>query len=174
MATRSSEESPIQIWAETTAKGGFVSAYTGYLLLGGNQTGIAKEIIVNAGTLTLGTATQTCQLATDLPISLYANTVLSLPNAESTRNNIIEFEGCADWYGKIQIPEGVEAQCKKIYIRDYPEFPEFISMERGRYTGDEATANAQDCIYDPVHFSGSGIMNVRFDDLVRPTAILIF
>ena len=163
-----------RIWAETTAKGGFVSAYTGYLLLGGNQTGIAKEIIVNAGTLTLGTATQTCQLANDLPISIYANAVLSLPNADSTKNTIINFEGCADWYGKIEIPEGVDALCRKIYTRDYPEFPEFISLARGRYTGDEDTAKALDCIYDPVHFSGSGTITVTSDDTIIPTTIVIW
>lgn len=173
-ATRSSEESPIQIWAETTAKGGFVSAYTGFLRLGGNQTGIAKEIIVNAGTLILGNATEPCLLANDLPISIYANAVLSLPNADSTKNTIINFEGCADWYGKIEIPEGVDALCMKIYTRDYPEFPEFISLARGRYTGDEATAKALDCIYDPVHFSGSGTITVTSDDTTIPTTIVIW
>ncbi len=173
-ATRSSEESPIQIWAETTAKGGFVFAYTGFLRLGGNQTGIAKEIIVNAGTLILGNATEPCLLANDLPISIYANAVLSLPNADSTKNTIINFEGCADWYGKIEIPEGVDALCRKIYTRDYPEFPEFISLARGRYTGDEATAKALDCIYDPVHFSGSGTITVTSDDTIIPTTIIIW
>ncbi len=33
------------------------------------------------------------------------------------------FDGAAGHFGKIEVPEGVAAKCKKAYWRDYPETP---------------------------------------------------
>ena len=155
-----------------TAPGGFVAAYTGYLVLGGDQTGIGDEIAVNAGTLTLGDADHACSLAAELPIRIYANATLSLPNDSSTTTSILKFDGAAGWFGKVEVPEGIAAKCWKAYWRDYPETQEWQNLRRGVYTGDEATALATPkVVYDPEHFSGAGTLEVLRDDLAMPLVI---
>ena len=172
-ATVSTKAGPNEIWAEVTAPGGFVSAYTGNLILGGNQTGIANEIAVNAGALQLGTAESACQLARDLPIRIFANATLKLPNASSTTGNILKFDGAAGWFGKLEVPSGVAAKCRKAYWRDYPESPEWQNIKRGIFTGDEATALATGAIYDPDHFAGAGTLEVLKDDITNPLILRI-
>lgn len=170
--TVSEKARPNEIWAKVTAPGGFVSAYTGNLILGGNQTGIGGEIAVNAGALQLGTAGSACQLARNLPIRIYANATLRLPNAESTKGAIVKFDGAAGWFGKVEIPDGVAAKCWKAYWRDYPETQEWQNLKRGVYTGDEATALANPkVVYDPERFSGAGMLEVLRDDLAMPLVI---
>ena len=170
--TVSEKAGPNEIWAPVTASGGFVAAHTGALILGGNQTGIANEIAVNAGVLQLGTADNSCLLAKDLPIRIFANTTLKLPNALSATGNIVKFDGAAGWFGKVEVPEGVAAKCRKAYWRDYPETQEWQNLRRGVYTGDEATALANPkVVYDPEHFSGAGTLEVLRDDLAMPLVI---
>ncbi len=169
---RGSTSSPNQVWAKVTAPGGFVSAYTGNLVLGGDQRGIGDEIVVNAGTLILGTANTACQLTKDIPIRIFANATLQLPNAESSRGAIVKFDGAAGWFGKVEVPEGIAAKCWKAYWRDYPETQEWQNLKRGVYTGDEATALANPkVVYDPEHFSGAGTLEVLRDDLAMPLVI---
>ena len=169
----STKYAPNEIWAPVTAPGGFVCAYTGDLVLGGNQTNIAEELVVNAGSLQLGTAESACQLARDLPIRIFANATLKLPNASSTTGNILKFDGAAGWFGKVEVPSGVAAKCRKAYWRDYPEMQEWQNLKRGVYTGDEATALATGAIYDPDHFAGAGTLEVLKDDLANPLILRI-
>ena len=126
---------------------------------------------MNAGTLALGTASTPCQLAKDLPIRIYANATLSLPNAESATGNIVKFDGAAGWFGKVEVPAGVNAKCRKAYWRDYPETEEWQSLPRGVYTGDAATALATGATYDPDRFAGSGTVTVLKDDTTFPLLI---
>ena len=168
----SAKYAPNEIWAQVTAPGGFVAAYTGDLILGGDQSGIAGEIAVNAGSLQLGTASSNCKLARNLPIRIFANATLRLPNAESARSAIVRFDGAAGWFGKVEVPEGIAAKCWKAYWRDYPETQEWQNLRRGVYTGDEATALANPkVVYDPEHFSGAGTLEVLRDDLAMPLLI---
>ncbi|MBO6121668.1 MAG: hypothetical protein J6Q49_07395 [Kiritimatiellae bacterium] len=171
--TVSEKAGPNEIWAPVTASGGFVAAHTGALILGGNQTGIANEIAVNAGVLQLGTADNSCLLAKDLPIRIFANATLKLPNASSTTGNILKFDGAAGWFGKVEVPSGVAAKCRKAYWRDYPETQEWQNLKRGVYTGDEATALATGAIYDPDHFAGAGTLEVLKDDITNPLILRI-
>ena len=170
---RGKASGPNNLWAKVTALGGFVSAYSGNLILGGDQTGIAGEIAVNAGSLQLGTADNSCQLAKDMPIRIYANATLKLPNASSATGNILKFDGAAGWFGKVEVSEGVAAKCRKAYWRDYPETPEWQAIKRGVYTGDEATALSTGAIYDPDRFSGAGTVAVLKDDSTVPFVILV-
>ena len=158
-----------QIWADVTASGGFVAAYTGYLTLGGNQTGIADEIAVNAGTLTLGDATHACSLAKGLQIRVYANATLSVPNADSLQKTILRMDGAAGWYGKVELPSGVSASCKKLYVRDYPETPEWQSLVRGVYGSSESSA---EFVRDDL-FAGAGTLTVESDDVIQPTMFIV-
>lgn len=168
---RGAADTPNQIWAPVTAPGGFVAAHTGALVLGGDQTGIGDEIAVNAGTLILGTTSTACVLKKELPIRVYANATLSLPNAESATGNIVKFDGAAGWFGKVEVPAGVEAKCRKAYWRDYPETEEWQSIPRGVYTGDAETALATGATYDPDRFAGAGTIRVLKDDTTQPFVI---
>ncbi len=166
-------EGPCQIWADVVAPGGLVSCYTGALLLGGNQTNIENEIVVNAGTLVLGTTNTACRLRPELPVRVHANAKLAVPNAGSLTGTILQLDGAAGWFGTIEIPDGVEATCKKLYRRDYPEKPEWESLPRGVYTGDEATATERGCFYEPGLFSGAGTLTVYRDDIAMPTILIL-
>jgi hypothetical protein len=160
---------PNEIWAEVTAPGGFVAAHTGTLLLGGNQRGIGGEIAVNAGTLILGTAESTCSLATELPIRIFANATLKLPNADSTNGAIVKFDGAAGWFGKVEVPAGVAAKCKKAYWRDYPETKEWQELKRGVYGSSESGApNVRDDL-----FVGAGTLQILRDDSAMPFFIMM-
>ena len=170
-AKASNLSSPNQIWADVTAPGGFVSSYSGALVLGGDQTGIGNELVVNAGVLTLGTAEAGCALAKDLPIRICSGATLGLPRADTVKLNTMWFDGVAGHFGKIEVQEGVAAKCKKAYWRNYPETDEWQPILRGVYTGDAATSIAVGAIYDPDHFAGSGTIEVLRDDSVSPLVI---
>ena len=160
---------PNQIWADVTAPGGFVAAYTGYLTLGGSQTNIADEIAVNTGTLALGDTDHACSLAAELPIRIFANATLSLPNDSSTAGNILKFDGSAGWFGKVEVPAGVAAKCKKAYWRDYPESQEWQGLKRGVYGSSESGApNVRDDL-----FVGAGTLQILRDDSTIPFVIMV-
>ena len=166
---RGAVSSPNQIWAPVTAPGGFVAAYTGNLVLGGDQTGIRDEIAVNAGTLQLGTAESTCSLATELPIRIFANATLKLPNDSSVTGNIVKFDGAAGWFGKVEVPAGVAAKCRRVYWRDYPETQEWQVLKRGIYGSSESGApNIRDDL-----FVGAGTLQVLRDDSAMPFFIMV-
>lgn len=176
--TSSANTAPNQIWAPVTAPGGFVMAYTGHLVLGGNQTNILDELVVNAGSLTLGSATTPCRLAKNLPIRIYANATLKLPNADSTAGKLLYFDGAAGWFGKVEIAEGVAAQVKKAFVRDYPESPEWEALPRGFYGSSESGVEALATVTHPAFvrddlFSGTGTLKVVADDRIPPTLMIL-
>ena len=168
-AKSGSASAPNQIWADVTAPGGFVAAYTGYLVLGGSQTNIADEIAVNAGTLALGDKDRACVLAEDLPIRVCAGATLSVPNADSLIGTILKMDGAAGWFGTVELPEGVAAQCKEAYWRDYPETTEWQSLPSGIYGSSESLATI---VRDDL-FTGSGTLTVG-DSSPASTMILLW
>ena len=169
--TSSANTAPNQIWAPVTAPGGFVAAYTGHLVLGGDQTGIGEELVVNAGTLTLGSADRACTLARNLPIRIYANATLRLPNETSTAGKLLQFDGAAGWFGKVEIADGVAAKCKKAYVRDYPDSPEWETLPRGVYGSSGSSATGEFVRNDL--FSGAGTLEVVSDDRIRPALMIL-
>ena len=168
-AASTSAAAPNQIWAEVTAPGGFVSAYTGWLVLGGNQTNIADEIVVNAGPLTLGSADSPCVLSTNVPVRIFANATVSLPRGDTLAGNELRFDGTAGTFGHIEIPAGVAACCQRALVRDYPKSPEWTALEDGLYSGDEATASALGCHFEPGFFTGAGTMRIGLEMTVTET-----
>ena len=76
--------------------------------------------------------------------------------------------------GLVEVADGVEAACTKAFWRDYPESPEWKTFPRGYYSGDEATANSVDkCVWDPVHFSGSGVIRIVQDECIDTTLMIL-
>ena len=110
-------------------------------------------------------------LSGDLQIRIRAGATLELPRVDAVGRNMIWYDGVAGQFGKIEVPEGVAAKCKKAYWRNYPETDEWQSILRGIYTGDPTTALAVGAIYDPDHFSGAGTIEVLRDDSVIPLVI---
>ena len=151
-ATTSSK--PGSIYTPVTAPGGLVFGYTGYALLAGDQTGVDDELVVNAGTLDLGSQDKTVACTLDVPVRILANATVKLNNAEIS-NSAIYFDDIAGYSGKVQL--NADTACKKLYVRDTPEESEWTELRRGTYgaTGSGA-ANIDDN-----HFTGTGVLTVK-------------
>ena len=149
------------------APGGFVSAYTGSLVLGGDQRGIGGELVVNAGTLQLGTATAGCVLARKLPVRVFANATLSCPSEDALHGTVLKFDGSAGWFGKVDLDSN--QSYSRLYVRDYPETPEWRNLLRGTYGSSESSA---EFVRDDL-FTGNGTLIVTSDDIIKPTMLIM-
>ena len=170
-AKSSSRDSPNQIWADVTAPGGFVSSYGGALVLGGNQTNILDELVVNAGVLSLGTAERGCALAKNLPVRVCAGATLVAPRADSVKRSTLWFDGAGGQFGRIELPDGVAAQCKKAFWRDWPRTPEWQSLPRGTYGSSDSGVSGE-FVRDDL-FTGTGTLRVVADDRIPPTIMIL-
>ena len=110
--------------------------------------------------MTLGSASTPCLLRPKLPVRIYAGATLAFPNALSAKKCVLEFDGAAGWFGKVDVPAGVDATAYRAFWRDYPVTTKWKPLAAGTYTGDPAVAAARGCIYDPDRFSGSGTLTV--------------
>ena len=159
---------------------GWVCAFPGYLQIGGDQTGIDDELVVQAGTLTLGITRNLngvdhaipCQI--DVPVRIVGggSKVVIPANTEGTTldsEQNLYFDDVGGFAGKLDIPAGKTETCLTLYTRDVMETAEWTSLERGTYGSSESSAE----FIDDEHFSGAGVLVVRRDDLGQPT-ILIF
>lgn len=156
---------PNCVYAPTTAQGGLVFGYTGYALLAGDQTGVDDELVVNAGTLDLGSQDKSVACTLDVPVRILANATVKMNNVSMAKSDVY-FDDIAGYTGKIQL--NANSTCQKLYVRDTPEETEWTSLPRGTYgaTGSGATN------IDDARFSGSGILTVRKDDLA--TGLMLF
>ena len=168
-AKATSETGPNQIWADVTAPGGFVSSYPGRLVLGGDQTKIAGELVVNAGVLTLGSAALRCDLAKDLPVRVCAGAALAVPRDGNLRGHTVLLDGAAGQYGTIDLADGVAEKCKKLFLRDWPTAPEWHTLSRGVWGSSASSAEH----IDDALFSGTGTLQVMSDDNIDPTILLV-
>ena len=141
--------------AAVTAAGGFVAAYPGNLALVGDQTGIADEIAVNAGTLSIGTAAADCSLADGLSIRVCAGATLLLPTTENAvEKSTIKLDGFGENFAKVILP--VDQKCAKAYIRDQYEGDSWEELPAGTY-GSSASGAAH---VDDDRFAGTGKLTV--------------
>ena len=152
---------PNSIYAKVTAPGGLVFGYTGYAVLAGDQTGVDDELVVNAGTLDLGSQDKTVACTLDVPVRILANATVKLNNVEM-KDSAVYFDDIAGYSGKIQL-NAAETTCLKLYRRDTPEETEWTSLPRGTYSA--AT--------HPDLFTGTGTLVVRKDDLARGMYLIV-
>ncbi len=146
---------PNRIWSSVTAPGGFAKCYAGNLILGGDQTGIAGEIAVNAGTLQLGTAESECTLAKELPIRVCAGAVLSLPKEKTlSRKNPLRIDGSGGLYGVVDLAS--DQTCASLSVRDVFVSDDWTKLRYGTYGSSSTTA---EYVRDDL-FSGTGILTV--------------
>ena len=170
-AKSSNRDSPNQIWASVTAPGGFVSSYSGALVLGGSQTNILDELVVNAGVLSLGTEYSGCALAKNLPIRVCAGATLVAPRPDAVRRNVLWFDGAGGQFGQVELPDGVAAQCKRAWWRNYPRTPEWTSLPRGVYGSSDSGVSGE-FVRDDL-FTGTGTLRVVADDRIPPMILIL-
>jgi len=165
---RSSDASkPNQIWADVTAPGGFVSSFSGALVLGGCQTNILEELVVNAGVLTLGTANAACSLRRNLDVRVCSGAELAVPRTDAIKGTFLRLDGVDGQFGTVTLD--ADTSCKKCYLRDWPVAPEWETLPRGSYgSSDSAAENIRDDL-----FAGTGILDVKTDDQKDPTILLV-
>ena len=145
---------PNQIWATTTAAGGFVKSWTGNLVLGGDQTGIANEIVVNGGSLALGTDAKDCELTEGLPIRVCAGATLKLPYEGTVEKSPIKLDGSAEAFGKIELP--VNQTCASLSVRDVYESDAWTALPAGTYG---SSVSGAEFVRDDL-FAGPGVLTV--------------
>lgn len=145
---------PNGIYAEVTAPGGLVFGYTGYALLAGDQTGIDDELVVNAGTLDLGSQDKAMACTLDVPVRILANATVKLNNAAMSSSDVY-FDDIAGYTGKIEL-NAAETRCRKLFVRDTPEETEWTALPAGTYGASGSGAEN----VDDTRFSGTGILTV--------------
>ena len=143
-----------QIWAAVTAPGGFVSTYTGNLELGGDQTGIDDEIVVNCGTLALGNAEYGITLANNLPIRVCAGATLKPVAAKSIEKASLKIDGSGGAFGKVELSRS--QTCASLAVRDVYESTEWTTLPEGTYGSSESNA---EFVRDDL-FVGPGVLTV--------------
>jgi hypothetical protein len=137
-----------------TAPGGFVKSWTGNLELGGDQTGIADEIVVNGGTLALGSVEYGITLADNLPIRVCAGAKLILPSGNAVAKNPLKIDGSAEAFGKVELP--VNQTCASLAVRDVFESDVWDDLPEGTYG---SSASGAEFVRDDL-FVGPGVLRV--------------
>ena len=144
------------IWSSVTADGGFVKAYTGNLILGGEQTGIAGELVVNSGTLALGSGTNDCALAKNLPVRVSTGATLVLTQAKTLKRSPVYLDSVGDVSGRIDLSGVESASVRKLLVRDLTQGDEWTVLRSGTYGSSGSNA---EFVRDDL-FVGNGILNV--------------
>ena len=155
-----------QIWAAVTAPGGFVSTYTGNLELGGDQTGIADEIVVAAGCLALGNSEYGIQLANGLPVRVCAGATLKPIAANAIEKAALKIDGSAEAFGKVEL--SMNQTCASLSVRDVFESNEWTTLPEGTYGSSESSA---EFVRDDI-FTGSGVLYVGTAPAPAPTGVM--
>ena len=143
-----------RIWSAVTAPGGFVKSWTGNLELGGDQTGIADEIVVNGGTLALGSAEYGITLADNLPIRVCAGATLKPVAAKSIEKAALKIDGSGGAFGKVELSRS--QTCASLVVRDVFESDEWDDLPEGTYGSSESSA---EFVRDDL-FVGPGVLTV--------------
>lgn len=155
-----------RIWSKVVAPYGFVNCMPGNLLLGGDQTGIDDEIVVNAGTLYLGALAGDIACKIDVPVRICGGAskiVITTVNGKTlAADQNLYFDDIGGFAGKIEIPDDSVETCMKCYV-------DGVTISRGTWG---ATGSGADNI-DDEHFSGLGVLKVRKDELNRAMKIVV-
>jgi hypothetical protein len=157
-ATSDNTASPNAIWAPITAPHGLIMGYNGYLVLGGDQTGIDRDIVLNNGTTWLGAKDGTGTIAIDVPVKLIGgNTKLVLTRANVMNGLDLYLQSAGDYSPKVELSTNVNETCNKFFV-------DGVTLPHGVYG---ATGSGAEFI-DDEHFSGTGTLEVMYDELGTP------
>ena len=161
-----------EIWAAMVSPNGAVFSYPGYLDLGGDQTGIDDHIAVNGTYLKLGSETTGCEI--DVPVHLHgAYSTLAIAKQGSFCKQDLHFWDHGTPGSKFVPAAGTEEVVHKMWV-------DGVSMPRGYYGSSDAKASiealadrAHPAFVDDRHFSGTGWVKVRTDEVVQPTIMIL-
>lgn len=160
---RTNVSDPAQIHASIVAPSGLAFCGYGNLLLSGDQTGINGEIVVNNGTLFLGSLDGTVPATVDVPVRVVGgNAKLTLKAGDPLNDQTLYFEDVGGFAAKLEPVSGGTNMVNKLYV-------DGVSVRRGVWG---ATGSGAESI-DDAHFVGTGVVRVRKDDYPHPFILLI-
>lgn len=143
-----------KIFSRIVAPKGLVAAFAGRLQLAGDQTGIDSDIVVNGGTLELGSTDGTVGCSLDVPITLVGGNAKLQVNASGALDKLdLNLKSVAGYGPKLILPDGAEESCSMLHV-------DGVAMSAGTYG---ATGSGAEFI-DDMMFSGTGVLRVRKDD----------
>ena len=131
-----------------------MSTYTGNLELGGDQTGIADEIVVAGGCLALGNSEYGIQLKAGLPVRVCAGATLKPVAAKAIERAALRIDGSAEAFGKVELSR--RQICASLAVRDVYESTEWDDLPEGTYGSSESAAGF---VRDDI-FTGPGVLRV--------------
>ena len=156
---------PPQIHARVVAPDGLAFCGYGSLLLAGDQTGIDDEIVVNNGTLMLGSLDGAAKAQIDADVRIVSGASTVKVNVSGTLNAVnVHFDDVDRFSGKLELPAGQTEICRLLFIGDGED-----SMPRGTYGSSASTAE----FVDDAHFTGTGVLVVTRDNFATPSVITI-
>lgn len=158
-----SESSPSQVWTPVFAPEGFVSAYYGFLRLGGSQTNIEDSVTVNSGTLALGSPDGTIPTTIQVPIYVVGgNSVLQLDAAGTftTHEATLNLEDVGGYPAKVRM---------NVSDTVWEASVDGVTLPRGTWG---SSASGADHV-DDEHFLGTGILTICHDQLTKPTMMIL-
>ena len=162
---RPSTTDPAQIHARILAPEGLAFCGYGNLLLSGDQTGIDGEIVVNNGTLMLGSLDGAAKAQIDADVRIVSGASTVKVNVSGTLNAVnVHFDDVDRFSGKLELPAGKTETCRMLFIGDGE-----TSMPRGTYGSSASAAE----FVDDAHFIGTGVLAVTRDNLHAPSVISI-
>ncbi|NLE41019.1 MAG: hypothetical protein GX615_04205, partial [Lentisphaerae bacterium] len=162
---RTNASDPAQIHARVAAPDGLAFCGYGNLLLSGDQTGIDGEIVVNNGTLMLGSLDGAAKAQIDADVRIVSGASTVKVNVLGTLNKVnVHFDDVDRFSGKLELPAGQTEICRMLFIGDGEE-----SMPRGTYGSSASTAE----FVDDAHFTGTGVLVVTRDNFATPSVITI-
>ena len=159
-STRQSLSEPNEIWARIVAPQGLAISFPGYLRIGGDQTGIDGELVVNGCDVTLGSATTGCRI--DVPVRLESGAAtLRIGKAGSFCRRPLFLNDHAGIGPKFVACPGTVEKVGMTYVNG-------VNLRKGLYGSSESGAD----IVDDNHFAGTGLVRVCTDETDK-TSILI-
>ena len=70
---------------------------------------------------------------------------------------------------RVSVTLEADTSCKKLYVRNWPARPDWKTLPRGTYGSSESGARF---VRDDL-FSGPGVLDVKTDDLIDPTLMIL-
>ena len=100
-----------------------------------------------------------------------AGATLVVPRPDAVKKNTVWFDGAGEQFGRVELPDGVAAQCKKAFWRDWPKTPDWQPLPRGTY-GSSDSGVSERFVRDDL-FSGTGTLRVVSDDRIDPSILIL-
>ena len=171
-STRQSSSEPNEVWASIFAPRGLAISFPGYLRLGGNQTGIDEELVINGCAVTFGSEQTGCEI--DVPVRLESGAAsLRIAKQGSFCQQDLTLNDHAEAGPKFIPAPGTQEIVHKLYLNN-------ASAPRGFYGSSEAADELENrataslpAFVDDAHFSGTGWVMVQADDLRQATIIQV-